>query len=348
MANSTSLITDSTSLITDPTTLITPIPIGSTTTLTWVGGGDFDPTDPANWSPQQAPVMAADQSLVMHNGVMAIETGNLAAHQLNVDTGPDTAFVELAPPGSVDLNVAQGATANVDLGLYGPGSSTTNITTYMGPLITDDPSSHSDLNCSIAINDGSMLNLQANMAFGQLTVQGGETDFQGDSHLNGVDVTLDTKLGGFGSIELASVGSTPARMEIKSSDLPVGLNLSVDDNNGLGAPNGVTLDHTSTTPGGTISLTDAFAEIGKQASSYTLINGELDLYDNGTKFAALNIQGAALSVGVADNHTFIYNCSPDALPIGGAVHASSPFDTSFTVNPNSVLGPIITPLPMHA
>lgn len=273
---------------------ITPISLGTSDTLTWVGASSEN--DPA----------VADNS---------------PSHDIPGSPPLDkTAMINLTDHGSFNLNSPDTAMLHVKVNLTGGGEAALNVLTGL----TNDP----DISVSI---DSSTLDLQANMSFGKLSVHGGTTFMQGDSHFNGTNVLLDTKLDGFGSIELGAAGSTAGRLELKS-DLPSGLTINVLDNPGEGGANHLILDTTSTTAGGQINLQNAFAEIARVATSYTLIDGELDLYANGTKFDALNIGGSTpLSVAVTNGATFIYNCDASILPLGGSVTSAG--STHLTVLP---------------
>jgi hypothetical protein len=316
---------------------IKPIPTGTTETLSWVGGSaNNDPTVAGNWSPADAPRMAADQVLTMSHGTMNLDSGNLEANQLNVNTGHDhSATINLKASGTLDMNVPDKAEAHANVNMSGGGEAVMNL--FTGPT--------SDAEVSVQVTS-SQLDLQANMSFGKLSVGGsGVTYLQGDSQINGANVLLNTTLNGNGSVELGSAGGKASFMELKADSLPSAVTVDVLDNKGQGGANGIAFDHLSVSAGGQVNLDNGFAEIKALATSYTLVNGELDLFSNGTKIEALNIAPAAganpLSVGVAGNNTYIYNCAAGSLPIGSGSSSGGSGGMAL------VATPAITPLPMH-
>lgn len=329
---------------------LTPLPVGTgSQILIWQGGhASNDPTVAANWDPAVAPAMAANQTLVMNSGTMNLNGGNLAANQLNVSTPADkTATVNLSDHGTLDLNIPDTAIPNIDVNYKGGGEGTLNI--FAGK--------DSDPNIDVHIDPTGKLDLQANMWFGKLDVTGGTTYLQGDSHLNGTSVQLNTHLEGYGSVELGSSGNHhPGRAELWSP-VPQGVTISALEHDPQGGANGLIFDapSASTTPGGEISLQDAFVKIrGIPITSYTQTGNEYDFYNNGTKVDALDIipaPGAGpLQVASNANGVYVYNADPSKMPLGaGNGLGDGPKGTgpgSMTFAPESLVASNpLTPLP---
>ena len=344
---------------------LTPLPVGDSQTLTWQGGFNDDPTLAANWNPNVAPAMAANQTLVMDDGIMNLDGGNLAANELNVEGDTtQTATINLSAGGSLDLNVPAAVTTNATVNMAGGGTGVLNIFA--------DPTSDPDINVNI---NNSTLDLQANMSFGFLDVNGGQASpttnnngtvfLQGDSHLNGTSVILNAAtLTGFGSVELASSGTHPGRIDLYNP-VPAGVNINVGEHTSTGA-NGLVFETAanSTTPGGLITLDDGFVKLrGETATSFTQTGNEFDIFNNGVKVDALDIAPAAgslpLQVASNTNGVFIYNADPSTMPLGagnglgsgggggGGSGGGMQMALLAQVSPDA-LGPSLTPLPMGA
>ena len=360
---------DPVSLITpDPTPLttpngngLTPLPVGDSQTLTWQGSFSDDPTLAASWNPNVAPAMAANQTLVMNDGMMNLNGGNLAANELNVEgTTNQTSTINLSDGGSLDLNVPAGVTTNATVNMAGGGTGVLNVFA--------DPTSDPDINVNI---NNSTLDLQANMSFGFLDVNGNQASpstnnngtvfLQGDSHLNGTSVILNAAtLTGFGSVELASSGTHPGRIDLYNP-VPSGVTVNVGDHTPGAGANGLVFETAanSTTPGGLITLDDGFVKLrGEVATSFTQTGNEFDIFNNGVKVDALDIAPAAgslpLQVASNTNGVFIYNADPSAMPLGagnglggGGGGGGMQMALLAQVSPDA-LGPSLTPLPMGA
>jgi hypothetical protein len=325
---------------TQPASQITSIPVGTQETLTWKGGdANNDPAKASNWSPNDAPKMSGNQTLVMTHGSMNLDAGNLAANQLNVNTGHDnTATVNLKAGGTLDANVPDGASSNLKVDMSRGGEAVTNI--FTGPT--------SELDATIKI-DASTLDLMANMSFGKLEVDGsngGVAFLQGTSKFLGTNVVLNTKLSGSGEIDLASSGNHAARLELKTDSIPTGVTVNIGDH--VTSPaNGIVMDHLSTTVGGMINLSSAYAEVAAAATSYTMSPaGSFNLYNNGTLIGSLNVASTnsleQIHVGVAGGNTYIYNCAASAIPLGGGSSGGTGGQSFLAASSP------ITDLPMHA
>jgi hypothetical protein len=378
MADPQTLLGNSVSLIREPVTLLpgaptptpgglTPLPQGTGTTLTWQGGtADNDPTVAANWNPAIAPAMAANQTLIMNSGHMELNGGILSANQLNV-TAPSTSpgpTIDLTNHGSLDLNIPSGS-PHVAVNMAGTTADTGGAIGVLN--VFADKSSDPDVTVKI---DHSTLDLQANMWFGSLTVDGtngGTAYLQGDSHLSGTSVILNTPLQGYGSVELGTYGTHTGRMEL-SAALPQGVTISALDNNGQGGSNGLILDKTSesTTAGGQISLQDAFVKIRDPGiTSYTKTGDEYDFYANGTKVDALDIisgpNSGALQVASNAYGVYVYNANPTTMPLGagngmgsgpgtGTGGGTGAGSMTLAFQPDALAAATnpLTPLPLHA
>jgi hypothetical protein len=351
------LLGDPVTLLGDPVTLLnsgsdlTPLPVGNSQKLIWQGGNaNDDPTVAANWNPNVAPMMAANQELDMGHGTMNLGSGNLAANQLNDPSNNTavTATINLTAGGSLDLNIPALGTPNVDVNMKGGGTGVLNV--FSDPKA--DP--------NIAVNiDHSTLDLQANMSFGKLAVSGmGGTAFlQGDSHLNGTSVTLNTGLDGFGSVELASSGTYPGRMDL-SAPLPAGVTVTAEEHTPGAGANGLVFENAaqSTTPGGLITLDDGFVKLRDlPATSYTQTGNEFDFFNNGTKIDALDIVSGPgfqpLQVASNANGIYVYNADPSAMPLGAGTGlgggGGGGMQMALVATPDAV-GPSLSPLPMHS
>ena len=350
---------------------LTPLPMGNGQTLTWVGAGwNDDPTIAGNWNPAVAPAMAANQTLVMNNGMMNLNGGNLAANELNVSTDASTtATINMSDGGTLDLNVPAGATtANATVNMTSSGLGVPGVLNVFA-----DPNSDPDITVNI---NNSTLDLQANMSFGFLDVNGGQASpstnnngtvyLQGDSHLNGTSVTLNAAtLNGFGSIELGSSGTHPGRIDL-SSPLPGGVTVTALEHTPGAGANGLVFENSaqSTTPGGLITLDDGFVKLRDlPATSFTQTGNEYDFFNNGVKIDALDIVSGAgfnpLQVASNANGIYVYNADPSAMPLGagnglgggggtgGGGGGGGGMQMALIATPDA-LGPSLTPLPMHS
>jgi hypothetical protein len=144
--------------------------------LTWVGGGSNEASNPADWSPAVTP--KPGDTLTMGSGTM-----NLSGNALAGDT----------------LYIAPGATANIDT--KGP----TRL-----KLATDAPGAH----VNIDVAPGSTLTLTASTGFAYLNVSGGTLSFIGTSVFGGFSTVLADTLSGNGTLDLNGGNASGEAMEV--------------------------------------------------------------------------------------------------------------------------------------
>lgn len=141
----------------------------TTSTSTWLGGGNNKASNPQDWTPQGVPLPG--NQLVMKLG----GTINIIGHDLAGDTLTVTGVAPAGLP-DTELNTKDNAVLN----------------------LTD---TSSDAVVSVYITGKLSLTAQVTQAFGNLSFIGGSIKLVGTSNFQGAAVTFDTDLTGHGTID---------------------------------------------------------------------------------------------------------------------------------------------------
>jgi len=243
-------------------TSVSPIPpgYGATTaplvTRTWVGGSNVIAANPANWSPAGAP-QPGDSLLISTAATINVGGNDLAGDLLTVNTD------RAGPAASVNINTFFNAQLN----------------------LVDDFSA----GVTLSVEDTVTLNLGS--IHGGLVGQGGTIQFIGSSGVNGSTV-LNNNLTGNATVALAGAQGEGSSMEINGA---VGQGLTFVLH--ASAP---VLSLQLDQPGQFAGLLDLglpggyFGDVlfkGLQATSGTLANGVLDMFNGNSLIDSVRITG---------------------------------------------------------
>lgn len=241
--------------------------LSSTTTLTWLGGGDDAATDMGDWSPTGVP--EPGENLLINTGTINVVGDALAGDQLNANG---------AGPGSdPTINLTNGTLSMSDC------SAIVNVT---GDSILDlDAAGRSD--GSITINDQSVLT-------GSIVVNG-EVSVSGPGKLAASSISVTSEDFGSGlSIASDIIGSGTvydAGTLILDGSVASGVTVALDGREANveianpGAFDGLIIDTTPASQAGNEEV-----DLGVKASSYSYANGILQLYADGALVDTLRLQ----------------------------------------------------------
>ncbi len=257
----------------DPVTgLDAPIRLEAST-----GAQDNDAGNADNWSQYHIPITG--EPLDMSTGTMNL--GNLAGDTLA------TRFSSPAAPSTINLRAGGNLKLNV-----GSGSAKINITGGQAAL---DLTAGFDGSIVVTADKISSSLLHANMIFASLTETGGSVLVNGNSVFAGTSVTLNSNLGGVGTLLLTSAVSRTSHLEVTGS---VGAGITVNASADFGRPGATSVVFDSPKlDQGKVLLTDSYLEIkvasGVVIDSVSYRNDMLTLFAGNTKYASINVVGVS-------------------------------------------------------
>lgn len=301
-----------------------PILAAQAVAQTWIGDkGGNNPMLGSNWSRGQAPT--PHQNLSISYGTINLGGGNLAGNTLTISGQPYqptglSGYEAIAPI----INMTAGGSLNLDFVQHGTSAVKVNVMSGQAALTISSPAS-STSDVIITLGKLSSVLLHANMAFGSLTETGGTVLLNGDSHLGGATVLLNSDLAGNGLLAMGTAHSSRPSLEVTGS-IGAGVTIAItgDVRHGAGL---VVLDHAGLDHG-TITLQDSFLELrgAGAVDSASYKNSMLTLYHGNTVLEAINVVGVANPYGFGGNGIlhFAKNAAGNILAYNGVGQGAPP------------------------
>ena len=317
-------------------TSTSPLPVSmAPITLTWVGGPDNAASNPKDWSPNAAPQQG--DTLDMSSGTINVTDNDLAGNPLTLVAPNSTQpFQDL-------INLANGTARLTDGGdnftLTTSDSVATKFVGGNGVGFTGD--------IALAPNTTVTMTGMANFLYGLAVAGGSSSTLVNDGTVGLTNATVTTNLDGTGTFNLTRYHDGPGSVTINGN---VGSGLTFNLNGGAGFQSSLTIDQPSTFsgqikvpangPDGKPGQDTVHLE-GLTATSYTLANGTLTLFNGTTTVDTLSLTNAALPLEVAhdsDGVGLYFNTSdPNGTPIPGPLPTITT-PTTITIPPGAISG----------
>lgn len=274
------------------------------TSKTWIGGDGNDASDPANWSPGEAP--QPGDTLDMQGGTMNIRDDDLAGNTLVIGQSQRTTS-------PTTLNLSQHADVSMQTALY----STDSVTINVGGSDTLNLAAGFPSATTFTVNlaDHARLAGSIDMTFGSAVFAGGSGSRyvnNGSDVVRGSRVTLDTDVRGQGSFTVHSAQSSGGQLEFGGS-VSRGQTVTVSGDPYRLVRSQLQIDQPAAFKGA-VAL-DSFGEVDlvglANAESYQLKNDILSIYSGCNEIERLRltlpppVSGTPLDLTVAQTATGI-------------------------------------------
>jgi len=275
-------------------TIVDPLPI------TWVGGGNNEASNPADWSTDTVPL--AGDTLQMSSGTMNLSGDALAGDTLNVN-------------GTVEINTIGATTLDLSAGAA-PGGRQIDIN----------------------IETGGTLTLTASVSYSYLNISGGGTlSLVGTSVFGFYSAMISDDIVGTGTVDINGGSVSAATVEING---PVGSGPTFDISSSGPGDAGLQIDHPSSFQGSISLIAGGWLKfMGLHATSGESFGSSLELFNGSTLVDTIKFVSTPI-VGDGSPLQLTQNSSGVALTLGNAYIPYDAFLPLITVTAPVIAGTV--------